>query len=140
MLSEINQKKNYISIKKNREFQTLFKKGSNHVTYAFVCYHFPNKKHVNRLGIVASKKVGNAVKRNRAKRIIREAFRIAEPELRAKLNGTSLPDENLIPQTSDGTRLPDKHYDFVFVARAKTPELKSTQIYGLMKKFMEKLK
>jgi ribonuclease P protein component len=73
---------------------------------------------VNRLGIVASKKVGNAVKRNRAKRVIREAFRHAETELRSKT---------------------DKRYDFVFVARGKTPHLKSTQIYVLMKNFMDKL-
>ena len=30
----------------------------------------------NRLGLVVSKKIGNAVKRNRVKRIIREYFRI----------------------------------------------------------------
>jgi ribonuclease P protein component len=108
-----------ISVEKNREFQLLFKKGYSYVTYGFVCYYLTNKRQNNRLGVVASKKVGNAVKRNRAKRVIREAFRLAQPKLRD---------------------LPVK-YDFVFVARGKTPYIKSTQIYelitnGLFKKIL----
>ena len=35
----------------------------------------PEKKKINRVGITATKKIGSAVKRNRAKRIIREAYR-----------------------------------------------------------------
>lgn len=105
--------KNYISVRKNKDFQYLFKKGESIVTYAFVCYYRVSKRKTNRLGIVTSKKIGNAVTRNRARRVIRESFRLIQPLIKEKT---------------------DKHYDFVFVARGKTPALKSTQIYGLMKK------
>ena len=102
-------KKKYIVIKNNRDFSFLFKKGESIVTFAFVCYVRERRGRCNRLGIVT----GNAVKRNRSRRIIREAFRLFEPILKEKTQ---------------------KRYDFVFVARSKTPELKSTKIYSLMMK------
>ncbi len=40
----------------------------------------PDKKPINRIGISASKKIGGAVKRNRAKRVIREALRLLMKE------------------------------------------------------------
>ena len=103
-------KKKYIVIKNNRDFSFLFKKGESIVTFAFVCYVRERRGRCNRLGIVT---VGNAVKRNRSRRIIREAFRLFDPILKEKTQ---------------------KRYDFVFVARSKTPELKSTKIYSLMMK------
>ena len=106
-------KKKYIVIKNNRDFSFLFKRGESIVTFAFVCYVRERRGRCNRLGIVTGKKVGNAVKRNRSRRIIREAFRLFEPILKEKTQ---------------------KRYDFVFVARSKTPELKSTKIYSLMMK------
>ena len=112
--------KKFVSVKRNREFQYLFKRGKSIVNSAFVCYLRPNRRRVNRLGIVTSKKIGNAVKRSRARRVIREAFRLLEPELRQ--------------------RCQDQRYDFVFVARGKTPYLKSTKIYSIMRSLiLEKL-
>ena len=40
----------------------------------------PEKKTINRIGIQASKKVGGAIARNRAKRVIREAYRKIDKE------------------------------------------------------------
>ena len=106
-------KKRYVVIKSNRDFSFLFRKGESLVNYAFVCYMRQRRAGKNRLGIVTGKKVGNAVKRNRSRRIIREAFRLFEPILKEKT---------------------DRRYDFVFVARGKTPTLKMQQILSLMKK------
>ncbi|MBS6236078.1 MAG: ribonuclease P protein component, partial [Clostridiales bacterium] len=53
------------------------------------------------------KKTGNAVKRNRSRRIIREAFRQATPQIR-------------------------EGFDFILVARGRTPFVKSTDIYRVL--------
>ena len=44
----------------------------------------PEKKLINRVGIAASKKIGGAVQRNRAKRVIREAYRLTDAEIGVK--------------------------------------------------------
>ena len=106
-------KKRYVVIKSARDFSFLFKKGESVVTYGFVCYIRPRRAGKYRLGIVTGKKVGNAVKRNRARRIIREAFRLMDPVIRESTQ---------------------RRFDFVFVARSRTPSLKMGQVLGLMKK------
>ena len=59
----------------NRDFLFLYKKGSFVAGKHAVVYFRKNRFAFNRLGITAGKKVGNAVCRNRAKRIIRQAYR-----------------------------------------------------------------
>ena len=44
----------------------------------------PEKKAINRVGIAASKKLGGAVERNRAKRVIREAYRLIDASIGVK--------------------------------------------------------
>ena len=65
----------------NKDFLALYKKGRNAASKYSVIYVRPNGKPFNRLGITAGKKVGNAVCRNRAKRLIRLAYRNAEVNL-----------------------------------------------------------
>ena len=62
----------------NRDFLNLYKKGRFTACKYSVIYVRPNGRPYNRLGITASKKIGNAVRRNRAKRLIRLAYRDAE--------------------------------------------------------------
>lgn len=103
--------KGYLTIKKDREFRFLFGKGQTCVNYAFVCYFKENRRRRNRCGIVTGKKIGNAVVRNRARRVIREAFRIFDHELTGRT---------------------EKRYDFVFVARGQTAAQKSQKLLRLM--------
>ena len=68
-------------LNQNADFQRLYRSGAFCSLGSALLYVRPNKLPYNRLGITAGKKIGNAVKRNRAKRIIREAYRAAEPQL-----------------------------------------------------------
>ncbi|UDB49737.1 ribonuclease P protein component [Bacillus safensis] len=62
-------------LKKNEEFQKVFKKGQSMANRQFVIYQLDQPNQVElRLGLSVSKKIGNAVIRNRIKRLIRQVF------------------------------------------------------------------
>jgi ribonuclease P protein component len=63
----------FTRMKNPRAFNALFKQGRSFHAEAFVCF-FQNADDAE-AGFVASKKVGNAVKRNYARRRLREIFR-----------------------------------------------------------------
>ena len=68
-----------LTMNRNADFQRLYKQGAFCSLGSALLYAMPNQLPYNRLGITAGKKVGNAVRRNRAKRIIRAAYAAAEP-------------------------------------------------------------
>lgn len=73
--------KHTTSMKENYLFRRAYRQGKNIVTPYVAVYQRKNGLPYNRMGITTSKKIGNAVQRNRAKRLIREAYRLIEPEL-----------------------------------------------------------
>ena len=72
------------SLKKNNEFQRVYRKGTSQANRYLVMYVLENKdRHMeNRLGISVSKKVGNSVVRHRITRLIRESYRLNETSFR----------------------------------------------------------
>ena len=58
-------------VKNNRDFDNIIKKGKYIKNNEYVIYYIDNGKEKDRFGISVSKKIGNAVKRNYYKRIIR---------------------------------------------------------------------
>ena len=72
------------SLKKNNEFQRVYRKGTSQANRSLVMYVLENKdRHMeNRLGISVSKKVGNSVVRHRITRLIRESYRLNETSFR----------------------------------------------------------
>ncbi len=68
--------KEYESLKKNADFRIVYKNGKSLANKYFVMYVYENKLEMNRLGISASKKVGNSVVRHRITRLIRESYRL----------------------------------------------------------------
>ncbi len=59
-----------------KEFEKVFHEGKVFKNDTVVFYVIPNNLQNSRVGLVVSKKVGNAVRRNRAKRLLREAYRL----------------------------------------------------------------
>lgn len=96
-----------VTLRQNRDFRRLYRRGKSMVHPLLVLYYSRNRLGQNRIGITTSKKIGKAVERNRARRVIREAYRSLAPQLRGG-------------------------YDFVFVARTRTAACKSGDVCRVM--------
>lgn len=103
----------YRAINKNKEFLRVYGKGKAYVHPQVVVYVSKNRLGHTRVGFTATKKVGKAVKRNRARRVMRAAL------------------VQVLPYNVGG-------YDIILVARGQTPGLKSTQLVPTLKKLLTK--
>lgn len=70
------------SLKKNKDFQIVYKKGKSYANRYLVMYLLKNDTKRNRIGISVSKKVGNSVVRHHLTRLIRESYRLQEANFR----------------------------------------------------------
>ena len=76
-----------VPLTENHEYKRVYARGKSAVRPALVLYCLRNKKVKQaRVGITASKKIGNAVKRNRARRLLRESIRVLYPQLKPGSN------------------------------------------------------
>ncbi len=91
-------------LNQNSDFRRLYGRGKSKAHPALVSYVMKNRVGFCRIGITTSKKIGNAVVRNRA---IRAAYAEVAPALRGS-------------------------YDIVFVARSRTAGCKSGDIALVM--------
>ena len=84
-----------LAIKEHHLYNKAYKKGRSYIGKLVTVYVLkdytaeklmranPEKKYVNRVGLSVSKKLGGAVARNRAKRLIRAGFDVVKPNLKA---------------------------------------------------------
>lgn len=75
-----------VSLKKNRDFQLVYRQGTSYANRYLVMYVRENHLEKNRIGISVSKKVGNSVVRHRLTRLIRESYRLNEQKFRSGLD------------------------------------------------------
>jgi ribonuclease P protein component len=64
----------YLTLKENTDFNRVYYRGKSCAKPALVVYSLKNRAGICRVGITTSKKIGNAVERNRSRRIIRAAY------------------------------------------------------------------
>ena len=104
----------YEALNRNNDFRRIYARGKVQAGPLLVTYVCKNRVRRPRIGITVSKKVGKAVRRNRARRVIREADRLlGEPV--------------------------EQNVDVIFVARGKTPYVKSTDLLPVMKRQLKVL-
>ncbi len=101
-----------VKIKENHIFRRAYKRGTSLVSPYVVLYIMKTRRQDIRLGITAGKKIGKAVSRNRAKRVITAAFR------------------ECLPQIPAG-------YDFIIVARTRILSAKSTAVAASMRSLLK---
>ncbi len=101
----------YITVKEHREFSRAYRRGTSCVSPVLVTYALKIKGNSLRYGITTGKKVGNAVKRSRARRVIRASY------------------FQLFDQIKPG-------YVLIFVARGKTPHVKSQVVQKAMRQHL----
>ena len=74
------------SLKKNSDFQNVYKNGRSKANRYLVMYVLENPLSTNRIGISVSKKVGNSVVRHHLTRLIRERYRLQEEMFNSSLD------------------------------------------------------
>ena len=102
----------YEPITRNNDFVRAYSRGKSYVHSHIVLYVRKNRAGHTRVGLTASKKIGNAVMRNRARRVMRAAL-------------YQVLDRDLGP------------VDIVLVARGITPRLKSTKLVPTLQKLLQ---
>ena len=73
--------KRFPSIKKNSEFQQVYRNGKSYANKLLIMYISRSERPDTRIGISVSKKVGNSVVRHHLARLVRESFRLMRSRL-----------------------------------------------------------
>ncbi len=96
------------TLRENKDFRRAYYRGKCEASACLVTYLLKNNEGETRVGITSGKKIGGAVQRNRARRVIRAAF--------AEIDGTFT-----------------GNYDIVFVARTRTTQVKTQRVLDEMR-------
>ena len=101
-----------LTLRKQSDFSRVYKQGKSRGSRFAVILYRRNGLKFTRTAFVASKKVGNSVQRNRARRLMRAAFRAVEPNVKSG-------------------------YDIIFVARAAINGCREPEVERQLKKTLE---
>jgi len=104
-----------LKLNQNYLFQRIYRRGKSLVSPTIVLYYHKRQgAKLNHIGITTSKKVGGAVQRNRARRVILESYRLLEPVV-------------------------ETGYTFVIVARGKAANVKMQVVRDDLRRLLSKI-
>lgn len=102
----------------SQDFQKVYQQGRRYEGVLMTAFVLPNKLSHNRFGVTASRKaIGNAVQRNRAKRLLKETFRLKRSSLCGLLQS----------------------YDWVINAKRRLPSLKVSAVIEEFEKLVARV-
>jgi len=102
-------------LRKKKDFSALYNKGKSVKGRCLILIYRKNGLTYNRKAFLASKKVGNSVKRNRARRLMKESFRVLEKDI-------------------------EEGYDILFIARYNIIYVKCNDVRKAMETVLNKSK
>lgn len=104
--------KKYI-LRKIGDFKKIYKKGNSFANKYLVVFYLDNKLDYNRIGFLASKKVGKSVIRNRARRLMKECYKNYKDKM-------------------------VKGYDIIFIARVNIKDVGYKEVDSAFKHILKK--
>ena len=86
-------------IRKRQDYLRIYEQGARRYSQRFTIITCRNPSGIRRLGTTVSKKAGNAVQRNRIKRLLREFFRLNKSRLPAAQDIVIIAKKGILPLT-----------------------------------------
>ncbi|WZL73161.1 ribonuclease P protein component [Clostridiaceae bacterium 35-E11] len=105
--------KDTLRLNDSSDFKKIFAKGSSVANHYLVLFFMRTNQSCNRVGFIASKKVGKSVIRNRARRLMKESFRLYSDKIA-------------------------KGYDIIFIARVHMKEAEYKDVEKAMVHILKK--
>lgn len=106
--------KNYV-LRRKKDFTSIYNRGKSSASKYVVIFYRKNNLEYNRIAFLASKKVGKSVKRNKARRLMKEIYRIHKDRIKTG-------------------------YDIIFIARKNMEQANFVELENTTERLLKRIK